>query len=925
MTEQATRASVPEASKTVVESTLRQALTHAAARQDKHGSWAGDQHLLLLRAAPQWRGPAAVTIEHGGGQVTADVRGCGTVLAVLAAISEPRAAQTYLVVLTPCDGRELGNSVLARALGGEVRPIHRWDLVADAFGARKLDPRLTGRQFRWLAEALLDAQPGAGWRRVTGSVLQFDAALQRLAAVRLGRGGEDERLDAAALLDWSRDEIRLARFLALRQEEQDGLADWLQESVGPVAQIVFRLLQTGQVTDAIPFGLAAAEFCAKDGGGQAVAAARIRAEERFLGGQAPSEASLRIFGEAAESLTLRWSENGHAGDAQAMCDRAEQILRELGAGDLPGDSKILDAGVEARITALADQIALALPAPRPVDLTAAETALERLREHRRCGARAADVAAGVAALQLARWLAGTDLAPATVSDGVLRHIRCWAWVDRALAVIWNVDTTKTPRVRSGYASLFDAVSERRADMDRAFAERLATWSPVAGPTDDLLLAENLLERIGRPLAERRAPLVIVVDGMSAAVACELTEEITARGIWTEVGRRADGREGALAVLPSATTFSRTSLLCGQLRSGSQPQERAGFAAFWQGRKAVLFHKGGLAAGAGAVLNEDVHTAITNSAAVVGIVLNTIDDALRDGREGSAPTWWLRDVTYLQELLSAAAGAGRPVILTSDHGHVIDRGEGIHPATSESARYRQGQPGDGEVLVSGPRVLSAGGTAVLPWDERIRYTPRKAGYHGGASLAEMIIPVLAFVPSATPCPKGWTSYDNPALHEPTWWNAGATAAQPQAAVHPQVDQAPPTGQAPSARRPAKRAPAQEEALFSAGEVSGEIAGQASLGARVVGSDRFAAQRGFVRKAPADAAVAAIIDGLTEAGGKLPVGVAAGLAGQPAFRMAGYLAQLGRLLNVDGYPVISDTDSGRTVELNVRLLTEQFLGT
>ena len=924
MTEQATRASVPEASKTIVESTLRQALAHAAARRDKHGSWSGDQHLLLLRAASQWRGPATVTIEHGDGQVTADVRGCGTVLAVLDAINEPRTAQTYLVVLTPCDGRELGNSVLARALGGEVRPIHRWDLVADAFGARKLDPRLTGRQFRWLAEALLDAQPAAGWRRVTGSVLQFDTALQRLAAVRLGRGGEDERLDAAALLDWSRDEIQLARFLSLRHEEQDGVAAWLAESVGPVAQIVFRLLQTGQVTDAIPFGLAAAEFCAKDGDGQA-AAARIRAEERFLGGQAPSEASLRIFGEAAESLTLRWSENGHADEAQAMCDRAEQILRELGAGDLPGESKILDAGIEARITALADQIALALPAPRPADLVAAETALDRLREHRRCGTRAADVAAGVAALQLARWLAGADVAPATISEGVVRYVRCWAWVDRALAVIWSTDTTRTPRVRSVYASLHEAVREQRAALDREFARRLATWSPVAGPTEDLLLAENVLDRVARPLAERRAPLVIVVDGMSAAVACELAEEITGSRIWTEIGRHSDGREGALAVLPSATTFSRTSLLCGLLRSGSQVQERAGFTAFWQGRKALLFHKGGLAAGAGAVLNEDVRAAISESAAIVGVVLNTIDDTLRDGREGSAPTWRLRDVTYLQELLSAAAGAGRPVILTSDHGHVIDRGEGIHPAASESARYRQGQPGDGEVLVSGPRVLSAGGTVVLPWDERIRYTPRKVGYHGGASLAEMIIPVLAFVPSAAPCPKGWTSYDNPALHEPTWWSTGATAAQPQAAVHPQVGQAPPTGQAPSARRPAKRAPAQEEALFSAGEIAREIAGQATLGARVVGSDRFAAQRGFVRKAPADAAVAAIIDGLTAAGGKLPVDVAAGLAGQPAFRMAGYLAQLGRLLNVDGYPVISDTDGGRTVELNVRLLTEQFLVT
>ena len=42
------------------------------------------------------------------------------------------------------------------------------------------------------------------------------------------------------------------------------------------------------------------------------------------------------------------------------------------------------------------------------------------------------------------------------------------------------------------------------------------------------------------------------------------------------------------------------------------------------------------------------------------------------------------------------------------------------------------------------------------------------------------------------------------------------------------------------------------------------------------------------------------------------------------MAGYLAQLGRLLNVDGYAVIGVADEGRTAELNAALLREQFLG-
>jgi hypothetical protein len=42
------------------------------------------------------------------------------------------------------------------------------------------------------------------------------------------------------------------------------------------------------------------------------------------------------------------------------------------------------------------------------------------------------------------------------------------------------------------------------------------------------------------------------------------------------------------------------------------------------------------------------------------------------------------------------------------------------------------------------------------------------------------------------------------------------------------------------------------------------------------------------------------------------------------MSGYLAQVTRQLNVDGYPVLQTTDGGRTVELNVPLLRQQFLG-
>jgi hypothetical protein len=359
------------------------------------------------------------------------------------------------------------------------------------------------------------------------------------------------------------------------------------------------------------------------------------------------------------------------------------------------------------------------------------------------------------------------------------------------------------------------------------------------------------------------------------------------------------------------------MLSGKLQAGSQGEERAGFAAFWHGRGTALFHKADLPAGPGARLSASVLAALGDSSTVVGVVLNTIDDALRDGKEGSAPTWRLGDVTYLPELLAAAAGAGRPVILTSDHGHVLDRGEGIHPATSESARYRQGTPGEGEVLVSGPRVLTSGGAAVLPWDERIRYTPRRAGYHGGASLAEVVVPLLVFVPSGTPLPKGWARYSTPSLQEPSWWNPATPAGQLATADTGAAARAATSAQP---RKSVKKPVADVDALFTADD----IPVPASLGAQVVASPLYASQRAFVRKAPDDAEVAAIIDALAGAGGKLPVTSVATLAGQPPFRMVGYLTQLGRLLNVDGYAVISVTDEGRTAGLNTALLREQFLG-
>ncbi len=266
----------------------------------------------------------------------------------------------------------MGESVLALALYPEIKPVDRWDLVKDAFGAVTLDQALTKKKDNnWIAEALLDAQPAGGWRRLSGTVLSRASALNRLTATRFGiEDADDSPVDAAALLQWTADRAAIETFLRLREEERAGLVAWLSETTGGVADVVFAMAVTGKIFDAVPFGLAAAALYGSPAHGQVAGpgpvsgvdelfVARVRAEERYLGRTSPDIEALQAFGLASESLVTRWADNGHAIQAAALCERAEAILAELASTEdgrqaLASRSRVLEAGLDARFTTLAD-------------------------------------------------------------------------------------------------------------------------------------------------------------------------------------------------------------------------------------------------------------------------------------------------------------------------------------------------------------------------------------------------------------------------------------------------------------------------------------------------------------------------------------------------------------------------------------------
>lgn len=95
----------------------------------------------------------------------------------------------------------------------------------------------------------------------------------------------------------------------------------------------------------------------------------------------------------------------------------------------------------------------------------------------------------------------------------------------------------------------------------------------------------------------------------------------------------------------------------------------------------------------------------------------------------------------------------------------------HPCgTLGSARHRGpgGPVAPSEVALAGPRVVwpEPGSRIVALRDHDARYTALKAGYHGGATLAEFTIPLLALLPFGAEPPKEWRELGDPA---PLWWS------------------------------------------------------------------------------------------------------------------------------------------------------------
>jgi hypothetical protein len=853
---------------------------------------ADGRRVLVVDAAPVWGGDAVMEMDGGPVRV---VEAASVLAARAAVVDHP---DGHLVLLTERSAQELGTELMAAAWKGRpVRPTP-WDGVLSLFRADRLDPEL--RSQRWLVDLLVRKAPARGYPQPPGRIVTARDAWRGLHRIL----GLPETPTGPDVLAWAASGGARDGMAGLDEDSAAGVTAHLNRDVTPAAGALIALATSGS-EDPVALGLVLDAL-----GDDPPVVPRERLLTRRLDDAWP-EASASV---AWRALTRDAWREADGDEQRRLAGVAEEILAESKADEV--DSDVLPSGLRARIARVVVAFGRVLE-DRTASLSDIDASVAALSKHESCDqARLGRVEAAV---RLLRRPADATSSPggSGLTEQVATYVQDGAYRDAALDRLATGDAD--PDLAAVLHRIAESTRAEQRAADQAFAAAMAAEGVGAAPTASLesarpLRIEDVLDTVVAPIAATGPVLLLVLDGLSHAVAVQLVDDLRAKG-WHRLGPNGQPTPQVLSTLPSWTEDSRATLLSGQLTNGRQPVEQAGFTSraslvdAGDGQAPVLLHRsdlklddGVVAAGARAQLADPAQR-------VVGVVFNGVDDFLSSNGQ-LALAEGLAGLPLLPELLAAALEGGRTVVLTSDHGHIL----GETTARSSSGGGERWRPADGaaadghEVLVRGPRVRQGDGALIAAADRDHRYVNlNRRGYHGGATPAEVLCP-LHVLGAADAYPDGW----GPApLTPPAWW------APDEVVPDVSVDELALAAESVGTYKAAPEAP--QMGLFD--EVAVAAAAGEDWVARLVASPVYASQVGVAMRPPSEEDVATVLRLAVAGGGAVSGTVLERALATTPTRLRSRLEAVRAVLTVDGYVGLRVETDG-AVKIDPEVLQQQF---
>lgn len=838
------------------------------------------------------------------------VRWCESGLSLREALSEldQKPGDEAALLVTPLSDAQLPADIAARIARARIFQAKDWEIVRPLFGATTVDARLGN--YAWMAQVLIDCSVHGPYLPVMHRVLDLDTAWREVLWRVLGIRGP--RPDAVELLSWTLTSDHEIRFAALPDQAKPDVLAWFERECGSAGQLVASASRAVRRGDSVALAVVCGVLFANSRQPRPeLAKASVRLE-RFLDHHQVDAVEGRRWAEDAARLV----ETTGLERLRTALERADELLEALGVEDHAYLSPLTPLGLEQRLAHFAEALAEHLRSPSQSTLLQVEDTASEVLSHQFATDRPLRRERVLMARRLARWLLQSPVDGADYRAMVQWQAEQGAFVDWARSRLLGGDELEA--LSRVYADLRKEVAARRDRLNLRFGQLLVqvnrenAWQQgVAMPL------ERVLDQVVAPVASRAGLLVLVVDGLSLSIFRELMSRPDQLG-WRElVPEHSSTAWVGVAALPTVTESSRTSLLCGILKLGTAAQEKPAFAAHQalmqsSGKKSpALFHKAELLDDTG--LSQAVRETIADvGRKIVGVVYNAVDDHL-SGPEQLHQSWQLEQLRGLLPLLQAARDARRVLVITSDHGHVLeDASESLNGPESDRWRpHTASGMKESEVLFEGGRVVSPSGDprVVCIASESKRYRSRRNGYHGGVTLQEVCVPLSVFAPFGLDI-DAWCEAPPAA---PEWWDLPLFVEPEKRTERPR-----PT-------RKANKVPVGQASMFDAlPEIEPVKAPRIDdwINALLVSPNYSAQKQMAARVALDDEQMRSLLSALESRGGKLGWTALAQRMRLPEMRLSGALSAAKRLLNLDQSPVLTVDEASRTAELNRPLLEQQF---